>query len=727
MNEDDIRHATAKARQTFLEEADDLIASMESALLALESTPEDAELINSLFRAAHTIKGSGGMFGLSALVGFTHRVESVLDHLRSGQRVLDLPTISLLLKCTDQIADLLRFAKEYPDDVVAEELVAQSDVLANQLEAMDTARNPIAPLIGAGVDDAGRDAAVASDVPSVWHISLRFAPETFCHGIDPFATLRYLGTLGVVEMVETIDTTLPVLSQIDPERCYIGFEIRLLTRVAQSVLEDAFEFIQDECIIHLIPHGKRLKDYIQLIDDLPEDADRVGEILVACGALTRRQLHEALARQHDAAARDDVHVPIGEILQKQAGVSPHLVDAAIKKQDQNRTRKTDSAFFRVQSEKVDTLIDMVGELVVLSSAAQTQSVGNANADLMETIDYLKTLVDGLRSNAMSLRMVAIGESFEKFRRVVRDTSANLGKSIRLEIVGGETELDKVVIEKITDPLMHLVRNAMDHGLESPAERENADKPSEGVLTLSAHHASGSIVIRVSDDGRGIDPERILAKARERGIVKDGVSLSREQILKLIFEPGFSTAEKVSDISGRGVGMDVVRRNIDALRGSVDVDAAIGAGTTITITLPLTLAIIEGFLVRCGNNHFVLPMTHVEECIDLGEAAVAGRSGVIMHRGEPLPVLNVSDVLGMPASAVARKSAVIVRTSNGSAGLQVDRLLGEQQTVIKPLGPLFSNLDFVAGSSVLGSGEIALILDVPALLDEMSAPTKMKAA
>lgn len=717
MNEEDIRIATQKARQAFLEEADDLIVAMESALLGLESELDDAELLNGLFRAAHTIKGSGGMFGLDALVRFTHRVETVLDHFRSGRRRLGLNDISTLLKCVDQIADLLRQAREHPDAAVPAELDQRSEVLAADLEgggdivALDT------------TDATARELEMAEDggevaESRVWHISLRFVPETFNSGIDPFATIRYLATLGEIQLVETIDNGIPRLSQIDPERCYLGFEIRLSTRASKAVLEDAFEFIREECGIHLIPHGKSLKDYLQLIEDLPGDAERVGEILVACGALTSKQLHESLARQHLAAAEENPHVPIGVILQRDAGVSPDLVDAAVRKQQQERARKTESnQFFRVRSEKVDSLIDMVGELLVLTSTAQVQAAKGSNPELSETVDYLKSLVDGMRGSAMSLRMVAVGETFDRFRRVVRDTAKSLGKSVQLHVSGSETELDKVVVEKIADPLMHLVRNAMDHGIESPQDRSRIGKPVEGNVSISARHSSGSIVIAVSDDGRGIDPERVLAKARERGLVKDADDLSHEQILNLVFEPGFSTAEQVSDISGRGVGMDVVRRNIEALHGSVSIQSVLGQGSCITISLPLTMAIIDGFLVRCGQNHFVLPMEHVEECIDLERTAVNERAGVIMHRGHPLPVLNLSHLLGVPAGREVRKSAVVVRGASGIAGLQVDRLLGEQQAVIKPLGPLFERLEFVAGSSVLGSGDIALILDVPAVLRE----------
>lgn len=725
MNEDEIRIATEKARLTFLEEAQELIVEMEAALLRLESDPDNIDLINSVFRAAHTIKGSGGMFGLADLVRFTHRVETILDHLRNGQRRLDFLTVTQLLKCVDQIVALLGHARDTPGQDIPEDVRAQGEHLAAELEAAQAGGPP--PMAEASRLVPIETESDDSHDPMVWHISLRFVPETFRSGINPLATLRYLATLGDIEFVETIDTTLPPLSRIDPEQCYVGFEIRIATRASQEMLEEAFEFIRDECVIHLIPPGKSLRDYLKLIEDLPADAEKIGEILVACGALTQKQLHEALAAQHLAVAESQTHIPIGEILQKDAGINPHLIDAAVQKQEIERTRRAENAaFFRVRSEKVDALIDMVGELVVLSAAAQSNANARDTSALGENLDHLRAIVDSLRGSAMSLRMVAIGETFDRFRRVVRDTAKNLGKQVRLEIAGGEAELDKVVVEKIADPLMHLVRNAMDHGIENPEDRLAAGKPAEGVLRLGAHHASGSIVIEVSDDGRGMDPDRILAKAVERGLVKEGAALSPDQILNLIFEPGFSTAEKVSDISGRGVGMDVVRRNIEALRGMVAIRSTPGFGSCISITLPLTMAIIDGFLVRCGSNHFVLPMDHVEECIDMGTETITGTSGVIMHRGSPLSVLDVSGMLGLPPGRDARRSVVVVKGKGTAVGLQVERLLGEQQTVIKPLGPLFAGLDFVAGSSVLGSGDIALILDIPAMLDETHSKRRMTA-
>ncbi len=716
MNENDLRIATERARQTFLDEADDLIVAMESALLGLEANPGDADLLHGLFRAVHTVKGSGGMFGLSALVAFAHRVETVLDHLRNGNRHLDRTATSLLLQCIDQIADLLRHARECPQQAIPDALLQHAEHLAGQLEAGGSMPSVAPMAVAPALPEPAPEAAT-------WHISLRFAADAFRHGIDPFATLRYLASLGDILLAETIDATLPRLAGLDAENCYLGFEIRLSTTATRAELDDAFEFIHDECTIHLIPPGKSLAGYLQLIEDLPDDAERLGEILMACGVLDARQLHEALARQHTAAANAGAHGRIGEILQTQAHISPVLIDAALQKQERIRAAKVDTGrCLRVAPEKVDALIDMVGELLVLGAVARQQAARSGAANLHETMDALDALLAQVRGNAMSLRMVAIGETFERFRRVVRDTTGQLGKSVRLEIHGGDTELDKAVIEKIGDPLMHLVRNALDHGLETPAERIASGKPEEGVLTLSARHAAGCILLQIEDDGRGIDPERVLAKARQRGLLREGVALSHEQVLQLIFEPGFSTAEAVTDISGRGVGMDVVKRNIEALRGSIDIHSSPGQGCRITLALPLTLAIIDGFLVRCGEGHFVLPLDHVEECIDLGDDAVCGRTGMVMHRGQPLPVLNIREMLGVASGTTSRKSAVVVRTATGAAaGLQVDRLLGEQQTVIKPLGPMFSTLDFVAGSSVLGSGEIAFILDVQALLATVEPP------
>ncbi|MHB9100966.1 MAG: chemotaxis protein CheA, partial [Sulfuricella sp.] len=449
---------------------------------------------------------------------------------------------------------------------------------------------------------------------------------------------------------------------------------------------------------------------------LPEDKVRLGEILINSGAVTQNELELGLACQEVCSGK--VGMPLGEILVQEGMVQKELVDAALGKQKQAREHKAqESSFIRVHADKLDDLINLVGELVIASASAALLSQRSRDMMLHEATSTMSRLVEEIRDGALQLRMVQIGETFNRFHRVVRDMSKEIGKEIGLVITGAETELDKTVIEKIGDPLMHLVRNSMDHGIEPAEMRKARGKPAKGTVRLNAYHESGSIVIEVGDDGGGLNRERILAKALERGLVGPNQSLSDKEIYSLIFEAGFSTADAVTNLSGRGVGMDVVRRNIEALRGMIEIDSEPGAGTTMKIRLPLTLAIIDGFLMGVGSASYVVPLDMVMECIELNEEErqETRERNYINLRGTVLPFIRLRDHFREQGKAGRRENIVVVQYAGQKAGLVVDELMGEFQTVIKPLGKLFGNLKGVSGSTILGSGEVALILDVPALI------------
>lgn len=699
--------ALAAARQTFFIEAGEMLEQLEQSLLTLEDEGDSPDLLNALFRSVHTIKGSAGLFGLDRIVHFTHEVETLLDELRGGRQVFDRALGALLLRCRDQIAELLEAARDEADE-------SHLDAASNALLAEVTARlgrNSASTLPKpAGPTPAGHGGH-GHEEEGAWHISLRFNPDCHERGIDPLATIRYLTSLGEVELIETVHDVVPTLSEIDPERCYLGFEIRLSKTVDRQKIEEAFEFIEGDCRVEMIQPGASVKDYIDLINNRPEDSDRLGEILVECGALSRADLHRALAIHHLDAIDGESFRPLGQVLVEQNMVQAAVVDAAIKKQASSREKTEEARFFRISADKVDSLIDLVGELVISSATARVQATGLP--ELLETTQHIERVVAEIRNSTLALRMVAIGETFTRFRRVVRDLSEELGKSVQLELEGADTELDKTVVEKIGDPLMHLVRNAMDHGIETSAEREANGKPASATLRLSARHESGNIVIAVGDDGRGINTARVLQKAQERGLVPVGAVLSEQEIHQLIFEPGFSTAEKVTDISGRGVGMDVVRQNVEKLRGRIGVHSQIGKGATIEISLPLTLAIIDGFLVRSGNAALVIPLEYVEECIAAGSLELHDGYAIVEQRGEPLPVMDIAHRLGLRRRpAEGRRSIVVVRAGAQRIGLLVEKLLGEHQTVIKPLGKVFAGIQALSGSTILGTGEVALILDIP---------------
>ncbi|MEW5788912.1 MAG: chemotaxis protein CheA [Pseudomonadota bacterium] len=709
-------------KQAFVQESGEQLENMEDTLLLLEKSPEDGEAINTLFRAAHTIKGAAGVIESAFIVAFTHVVENVLDVLRDGEIQVSPDLIALLLQCKDHMGALIAVVAAEASEP-GPDLEAQSERLAAALKGFLPQQAGLpeeVPLAEAEVQP--QDSGPGHDC---WHISVRFGSDVMKQGMDPLAILRYLATLGEIAHLSTLVDTLPPAAEMDPEACYLGFEIDLRSSADKAAIERVFDFVRDDCLLRILPPYAKVSDYIAHIEALPEDTMRLGEILVKCGALTAEELAEGL--QHQAllaqGPADDeaapAKPPIGEILVDKQVVQKAIVDAAAAKQSQVSEKKAQEAkLIRVQADKLDSLINLVGELVIAGASAALLAQRAKDPALFEATSAITRLVDEIRDGALRLRMVQIGETFNRFHRVVRDVSKEMGKDIDLLITGAETELDKTVVEKISDPLMHLVRNAIDHGIEAPALRQERGKPAKGTLRLNAYHESGSIVIEVGDDGGGLNKERILAKAVEKGLVPEGAELADQDIYKLIFEAGFSTAEQVTSISGRGVGMDVVRRNIEALRGSVHIDTAPGRGTTLAIRLPLTLAIIDGFLTGVGDAAYVVPLDLVEECIELTSEAAS--RDYLNLRGEVLPFLRLSEQFGHGRSARRRQSVVVVRYAGQRAGLVVDELMGEFQTVIKPLGPVFSQLKGIAGSTILGSGDVALILDVPNLIARTTA-------
>jgi two-component system, chemotaxis family, sensor kinase CheA len=434
-----------------------------------------------------------------------------------------------------------------------------------------------------------------------------------------------------------------------------------------------------------------------------------------------------LSAQQAGAQAGGPKPKIGDLLETQAGVAPEVVAAALGKQQKMRetsgapapgtSAPTEERYIRVQADRLDAVINLLGELVIAGAGATLLARESRNISLIEANLYMNSLIEEIRNGTLGLRMVPVGETFSRFRRVVRDTASSLGKEVNFEIVGGDAELDKSMVEKIADPLMHLVRNSLDHGLEQPKERLAAGKRAAGKLVLSAQHETGAILIRIEDDGRGINREKVLARAYSRGLVEPGVVPSDDAINMLIFELGFSTAEQVTNLSGRGVGMDVVRRNIEALRGTLKLNSNPGEGLQVDIRLPLTLAIIDGFLVGVGKSKFVLPLEAVVEVIEAGGQTVkvdaTGRHCLEL-RGAVLPAVRLRTLYSVESTHADRVSVVVVNTQRGQYGIEVEVLLGQQQTVIKPLGRLFKTLRGISGSSILGSGEVALILDVNSL-------------
>ncbi|MCP4335495.1 MAG: chemotaxis protein CheA, partial [Gammaproteobacteria bacterium] len=552
---------------------------------------------------------------------------------------------------------------------------------------------------------------------------------------DATLSLR-MGQIGDTSSMTTLATELPDLNSMNPEDCYLGFEIALKTEASKELIAEVFEFVLDDCQLHILPPRSKIADYTALIDTLPEENMAIGEILVASGALTHEELREALQYQGEhtviETVSDDNHLPVeivskpplGEVLVDKGMTDTRLVDAAVNKQIKvKKAKQAEQQSVRVNADKLGDLINLVGELVISSAHTELKARQTEQAELLETTEHLTRLVEEIRDATLSLRMVQIGDTFNRFKRVVRDISKELSKKIDLKISGGDTELDKTVVEKISDPLMHLIRNALDHGVEKPNVRLAAGKPETATVRLDAYHDSGSIVIEISDDGYGLDPDKLIAKAIENEVISETQQLTPAEINRLIFAPGFSTAEEVTSISGRGVGMDVVNKNIDALRGQISVESELGVGSKFIIRLPLTLAIIDGFQVQVGKSSYVIPLDLVDECIEHTNRDAQDVKGEYVNlRGEVMPYLHLADVFSEQSGGEDVKpgnNIVVVQYAGQKTGLVVDELLGEHQTVIKPLGQIFQNLKGISGATILGSGEVAMIIDVPALVGRVT--------
>lgn len=716
------------ARDALVQEARELLVAMEAALLQIESDGASRDAINAIFRAAHTIKGSAGLFAFDSIVSFTHLLENVLEKVRNGIVKLDDAMMSLLLNCGDYMGELVdaiaerkedqdpdpvrraelearlngyleQAAQPQPENIVAATVASATAVAAAVSNAADAADAPIAV-----AEDGANAGAVAN--PN-WHLSLRFSPDVLRDGLDPLSFLRYLLTMGSMVYAHVIDLAIPAADDMDAELCYLGFEIGFASTAGREEIDSVFEFVREGSdIVILAPHSQ-LTTYGHWLQGLPERAE-VALHLLQSGALTAAEWRQL---QLDVAEADDLVTT-----EKRPGVVPSQIRAAIpalRQRGGEEKKSHEQKFIKIEVSKLDQLIDLVGELVIAGAGASLVAKRKKDQRFEEATQVISGLVEQIRDAALTLRMVQINEVFQRFPRVVRDMSREIGKNIELIVTGADTELDKSMVEKISDPLMHIVRNAMDHGIESAEARREAGKPEIGVLRLNATHESGSVVIDVFDDGRGLDKERILRKAVQQGLVTPDAGLSEREIFRLIFEPGFSTAEQVTSLSGRGVGMDVVKRNIDALQGEVEIYSNPGQGTMVRIRLPLTLAIIAGFQVVVGGAVFVIPLDLVVECINLSSHQV--HNNVVTLRDEPLPFIPLRELFDLPQRESSRKSLVIVQYGPLRAGLLVDNLLGECQAVIKPLGKLFSKVKGLSGSTILGDGRVALILDVPHLI------------
>ncbi len=694
------------AMNLYFTESREMLDAMESCLLVIEKDNKDQETINALFRTAHTIKGSSGMFGFSEIEKFTHNIENILDDVRHGKIEISPELSNIFLEAKDFIMTLLDFFEEDNSAVLDAGLTAVKTKLLDKFK-------PYIPALAKDVIPKSR----------LWHISLKFKKDSFRNGFDPGTFIAYLESLGKIAAVETIKKDVPALSKIDPESCYLGFEIDFESDTTKKKIEEVFEFVKDDCDIHIISPLDAINSSIKLINELPETPSRLGEILTNTGILTDTELDKALLLQKQEITKDEKNntdnaSKIGEIFLEEKMVHKPVLDAAIEKQkDIAKTEERKNKSIRIDADKLDDLINVVGELVITGANIRQLAEKNGDSDILQSSITMSRLIEDVRDKTMNIRMVQIGETFKRFERVVHDLSKETGKEIDLVISGGDAELDKTLIERISDPLMHLIRNSVDHGIATPQERLAKGKPRKGKIFLNAFHETGSIVIEVRDDGDGLNRDKIFEKALKLGMVQPAQNISDNELFQLIFEPGFSTADKITNISGRGVGMDVVKRNIEALRGTTLLDSKEGEGMTIRIHLPLTLAIIDGFMIKVDEYFYVIPLDMVVEGTEVTKDEISGRDGgnFMNLRGEMLPLLRLRNFFEFEEGEQLTENVIVVEYSRKKIGLVADKLMGEFQTVIKPLGKFFTDLQWISGATILGNGEVAVILDIPKLI------------
>ncbi len=714
-----------ESRAIFREEALDLLAELDSTLLELEASPHDMDLVNQVFRALHTIKGSGAMFGFDDIADFTHALESVFDKVRNEELVVTRELISTSFAARDHILGLLNGVDEFGNGTPEKGVAIQAE--ARLLMSAKSQEPEAAPVAEPSIQSATGFEAVPTEAPAAVEPAPDNAPAgptTYRIRIRPrdpkvgkelnldmlFDDLRALGEC----VVRLDERALPELSALEPQTLYLAWEVDLTTTADRAAILDLFFFTDIDLDVTVLT------------------ADEMGQYpecsTPACPEST------ALGLDEPAAVAQEVPLPSVSALEPAVKAQPAAKPAAPAEPAQAKPApareaaapkaapKDASNSLRVAADKLDTLVDLVGELVIVQ-AQISQIVSDKNDPMLTALaEQLERLSADLRDSTLGIRMLPIGSAFSKFRRLVRDLSSELGKDIELMTRGEETELDKTVLERLGDPLVHLLRNSIDHGIDMPEERKAAGKRPQGLILLEAEHSGSEVLIRITDDGKGMDPAAIRQKAVEKGLIAPDAELSDKEALKLIFLPGFSTAAKVTSISGRGVGMDVVHRAIDSLRGAIEISSELGHGTTITIRLPLTLAIIEGLQVQVGDGFFVIPLSLVEECVELHQKDVdpTGRKRIINLRGELVPYISLRSWFEIEGESPEIEQIVITGVEGRRVGIVVDHVIGEHQTVIKTLGRVYRDVEGISGATIKGDGSLALILDVPRLVRTVAA-------
>lgn len=704
--------------ETYRQEAEELLSDIEMTVLDLEQNPDDRESLNRLFRAMHTIKGSGAMFGFDDVAGFSHHVENVLDQVRAGKLPVTARLIDLILASRDHIKALLAASEiDTPvDRRVGEKIVSELAAYSGRLNFSPASDRFSADPYGNGEYPSAYEGRKKE---RTYRIRFRLDPGVMKTGMDPLLLLDELSEMG--DCFTSCQTeNVPTLEELVPDDCYFFWDTTLTTTMTVEDIRDAFIFVEDTSDINI----REIDDYIAT--DSEQDVPRLGEILVDRGDLDHDNVRRALTSQRR----------LGQVLVDLGSVSEEKIHSALNEQQILARKKAArmASSVRITSEKLDQLINLVGEMVItqahlsqiLSNLDDIEESGQYDAssvlgqlvaELGNPVENMERLTSELRDCALGMRMLPIGSIFGRFRRLVRDLSAELGKEVELVTNGAETEMDKTVIERLNDPLIHLIRNSIDHGIQLPEQREKRGKPAKGMIRLSAAHKGANVVITIEDDGVGIDSHKIIKKAVKRGFVSEDAELSENDVLSLLFLPGFSTADRITEVSGRGVGMDVVKREIDRLGGSIQVNSVKNESMKITLYLPLTLAIIDGLMIRVHDNLYVLPLSVVEECMEVTANLINRSRGrnMVLVRDVMVPFVRLREIFCIPAQSAQSEHIAIVKTGNFRFGILVDEIIGNIQTVIKSLDKNFQHAEGYSGATILGDGTVALILDVKGLL------------
>lgn len=690
--------------ETYIREVHDNIEELEAALLEMESAADKQELINLVFRKYHTIKGSGSMFGFDAISDFTHEVETVYDLVRDGKIPVTKKLVDLSLLACDMIKRLVDGEETEKHEI--SELVSQFSAMIPDSVSRPHPNSQIQSYDETDLTE------IACDYSGVVSYFIRFKPHEhlYLNGTNPIFLLNELRNLGECTIVVN-PREIPSLQELVPTNCYLSWDVILTCAEDINTIKDVFIFVEDSCDLSI----KILDDRSYFQDEGSQK--KLGEILTERGDLSIDELENVLSSKKR----------LGEILVENHIVEEQEVISALKEQEhfariKKKNQETASAsIIRVPADRLDSLVDLVGELVTIQARLSEEVKVHNDANLVYIAEEIERLTGELRDKTMNIRMLPIETLFSKFKRVVRDLSEELGKQVRIETEGGETELDKRVIEQLNDPLVHLIRNSIDHGIETPEKRKGTGKPAEGILRLKATHSGDNVLITIEDDGTGLDTEKIRNKAVEKGLISKETQLTEEELFMQIFSPGFSTATKITGVSGRGVGMDVVKKSVDALQGSVSVASKKKMGTKIMLKVPLTLAIVDGLMVKVGEGDYVFPLSAVEECVEVTrkEADRAKKRKMVELRGKMVRYMSLSDYFNTENSHTSYEKIVIVDSNGKKIGIGVDSVVGKMQTVVKSIGDIYKDVKGLSGATIKGDGTIALVLDVNTLSRSIS--------